>query len=109
MNNKGNLLSYAVVAVAIAIVVWAALSAFGQNTGKAVSYNSNQASNQGMDDTHISGTNTDGCGDLNEVGNIQHLSHHPSQYADCLKQVSPEVFRQAVGMEKSAFLQQNGI
>lgn len=118
MDNKENLLSYAIVAVAVAIVVWAGLSAFGQNTGKAASYNSNQASSQGMDamhssggvdPMHSSGTGASDCGDLNEVGNVQHLSHHPSQYADCLKQVSPAVFKQATGTDKEAFMQQNGI
>ncbi|VVB61408.1 Uncharacterised protein [uncultured archaeon] len=109
MENKGNILSYAIVAVAIAVVVWAALSTFGLNTGKTASYNSNQASSQGMDAMHSSGMNAGECGDLNEVGNVQHLSHHPSQYADCLKQVSPTVFKQATGTDKEAFMQQNGI
>ncbi len=53
--------------------------------------------------------NFDACGDLNDLSNIQHLSHHPSQYADCIKKVSPDKFKQATEFDKNAFMQQNGI
>ncbi len=92
--NKENILLYGIVAAAVAILVWAVASVFG--TGSA-NYDYYQQQNAG------------GCGDLNDLGNVQHLSHHPSQYADCIKQVSAEVFKQAVGTDKSAFMQQNGI
>lgn len=94
--NKENILLYGIVAVAVVILAWAALSIFGTGVGSA-NYNYYQQKNAG------------GCGDLNDASNVQHLSHHPSQYADCIKQVSPEIFRQAVGTDKDAFMQQNGI
>ncbi len=52
---------------------------------------------------------SDACGDLNDLSNIQHLSHHPGQYAGCIKKVSPDKFKQATGFDKNAFMQQNGI
>lgn len=94
--SKENLLLYGIVAVAAAILVWAVASAIGTGAGSA-NYNYYEQQNAG------------GCGDLNDVGNVQHLSHHPSQYADCIKQVSAEVFKQAVGIDKNTFMQQNGI
>lgn len=50
-----------------------------------------------------------GCGDLSDISNIQHLSHHPQQYAECINLVSDEKFKEAVGTGKSEFMQQNGI
>ncbi len=94
--TKENILLYGIVAAAVAILVWAVLSIFGTGVGSA-NYNYYQQTNAG------------GCGDLNDIANVQHLSHHPSQYADCIKQVSPEVFKQAVGTDKNAFMRQNGI
>ncbi len=52
---------------------------------------------------------TNECGDLNDAANVQHLSHHPQQYGDCLKNVNPAKFFEAVGMERNDFLRQNGI
>ncbi len=49
------------------------------------------------------------CGDLNDNGNVQHLSHHPDQYAECIKKVDPAKFKEAVGQEKDAFMKANGI
>ncbi len=94
--KKENILLYGIVAAAVAILAWAVLSIFGTGVGDA-NYNYYEQKNAG------------GCGDLNDIGNVQHLSHHPSQYADCIKQVSPEVFKGAVGTDKNAFMQQNGI
>ncbi|MBI5225284.1 hypothetical protein HY989_05430 [Candidatus Micrarchaeota archaeon] len=37
------------------------------------------------------------CGDLKDAGNVQHLSHHPSKYADCLKKVDLAFLKQATG------------
>lgn len=94
--KKENALLYGIVAAAVAILAWAVLSILGTGEGSA-NYNYYQQQNAG------------GCGDLNDAANVQHLSHHPSQYADCIKQVSPEIFKQAVGTDKNAFMRQNGI
>ncbi|MEM4254752.1 MAG: hypothetical protein QXR53_00285 [Candidatus Norongarragalinales archaeon] len=37
------------------------------------------------------------CGNLKDEANVQHLSHHPGQYADCLRQVEPSFLRKATG------------
>lgn len=91
-----NILLCGIAAVAVAILAWAVLSIFGTGAGSA-NYSYYQQKNAG------------GCGDLNDVSNIQHLSHHPSQYADCIKQVSPEMFKQAAGTDREVFMRQNGI
>lgn len=39
----------------------------------------------------------DECGDLKDEGNVQHLSHHPGQYAECLKKVEPAMLQKATG------------
>lgn len=117
--RKENILLYGVVAAAVAVIAWAVLGIFGAGAS-STAYNAGsvsapsasagaaegQMNEAGMDESGMNGT---GCGDLTDPGNVQHLSHHPSQYADCIKQVSPEVFKQATGTDKNTFMQQNGI
>ncbi len=79
--RKENILLCGIAAAAAAILVWAVFSFFSTGAGSA-NYNYYQQKNAG------------GCGDLTDAGNVQHLSHHPSQYADCIKQVSPQIFKQ---------------
>lgn len=94
--SRENILLYCIAAAAVAILAWAVASAIGTGVGSA-NYNRYQQANAG------------GCGDLGDLGNVQHLSHHPSLYADCIKQVSPDIFKQATGTDKTAYMQQNGI
>ena len=37
------------------------------------------------------------CGDLNDEANVQHLSHHPDRFENCLRQVDPAFLRKATG------------
>ena len=37
------------------------------------------------------------CGSLTDAANVQHLSHHPGQYEQCLRQVDPNFLKQATG------------
>lgn len=37
------------------------------------------------------------CGDLADAKNVQHLSHHPDKYSQCLRQVDPQVLKSATG------------
>ena len=37
------------------------------------------------------------CGDLNDQQNLQHLSHHPDRYADCLRAADQAKLRAAAG------------
>ena len=67
--SRENTLLYGIVAAALAILAWAVFSIIDTGVGGA-NYNYYQQQNAG------------GCGDLNDVSNVQHLSHHPSQYAD---------------------------
>lgn len=94
--SKENVLLYGIIAAAVAILVWTVASLVGTGVGSA-NYNYYEQQNAG------------GCGDLADTANVQHLSHHPSQYADCIKQVSPDIFKQATGTDKTVFMQQNGI
>ncbi len=48
----------------------------------------------------------DECGDLKSTSNVQHLSHHPAMYAECLKKVEPAVLKQATGKTLSELLGQ---
>jgi len=43
------------------------------------------------------------CGDINDVENLQHLSHHPDQFQECYKYVDPQKFKAAVGKDLSYF------
>ena len=49
------------------------------------------------------------CGNLTDISNVQHLSHHPQQYKDCYRRIDPQVFEQATGMRLEDFLKRNGI
>ena len=46
------------------------------------------------------------CGDINDVKNLQHLSHHPDQFQECYKFVDAGKFQQAVGQPLSDFMGQ---
>lgn len=48
------------------------------------------------------------CGDLRDTANVQHLSHHPSQYASCLQQVEPGFLQQATGQTLQEILGGSG-
>ena len=39
----------------------------------------------------------DECGDITDASNVQHLGHHPDQFANCLKKVNPQLLKQATG------------
>ncbi len=49
------------------------------------------------------------CGDITDNANVQHLSHHPDRFGECIKLVEPAKFKEAVGTDKSAYMSQNGI
>lgn len=49
------------------------------------------------------------CGDITDNANVQHLSHHPDRFGECIKLVDPAKFKEAVGTDKSEFMRQNGI
>lgn len=37
------------------------------------------------------------CGNLTDTANIQHLSHHPSQYKECLEKIDSQLLKDATG------------
>lgn len=75
------------------------------------SFNSSPAANPASSSPYSPGlaTGNDDCGDLTDTSNVQHLSHHPGQFADCIKKVDPAIFRQAVGKDKDAYMAESGI
>ena len=52
---------------------------------------------------------TNECGNLQDPANIQHLSHHPQQYEDCIRRVEPQKFFEATGQSLDDFAKRNGI
>lgn len=91
-ENMDNVVIYGVLAIAIAVLIYSAFSIL--NPAKAPQQY--QAP-------------VDACGDLNDIANIQHLSHHPAQYEECLKKVNPEKFKEAVGEDLNTFMSRNNI
>jgi len=97
MNNK--MLVYAVVIFAVAVLAWSITTmANGSKTNAQYQYYNN-----------LQQQSTSGCGDLADNGNVQHLSHHPEQYAECIKQVDAQKFKEAVGTDKDTFMKNNNI
>ena len=89
---------YIVVIFAVAVMAWAITTTFGgKMSAEKYQYYQNL---QQQSDT--------GCGDLTDNGNVQHLSHHPDQYAECIKKVDPQKFKEAVGEDKDSFLKNKG-
>ncbi len=117
-TGKENILLYGIAAAAVAVFAWAVLSIFGAGAAAGnANYNAESVyapsapAGAGVAEGQMdeSGMHGAGCGDLTDPANVQHLSHHPDQYADCIKQVSPDIFKQATGTDKNVFMQQNGI
>ncbi len=100
MDEK--LTTYAVLILALAVLGWVAYGAFGPKPAASAVQASALAASQGIIDSSS-------CGDLNDTANVQHLSHHPDRFADCVKQVDAAKFREAVGMEKSEWFKQYNI
>lgn len=44
------------------------------------------------------------CGDINDLSNIQHLSHHPDRFQECYRYVDPAKFKAATGEDISSYL-----
>ena len=97
MDNK--IILYGLVIVVVAVMAWSITTIVNgaPNTAKYQYYQNLQQQSQS------------GCGDLTDNGNVQHLSHHPDQYKDCIKQVDPQKFKEAVGTEKDTFMKTNNI
>ncbi|MBI4163386.1 MAG: hypothetical protein HY512_00870 [Candidatus Aenigmarchaeota archaeon] len=90
---------YAVVIFAVAVLAWSITTmSNGAKTNPQYQYYNN-----------LQQQSADGCGDLTETGNIQHLSHHPDQYSECIKKVDPQKFKEAVGGDRDNFLKSKGL
>ena len=96
MNNK--IIVLGLVIIAIVVLGWSAYTTISSNNTAKYEYY----------ETLIQGSGTE-CGDLNDNSNVQHLSHHPQQYTECIKKVDPAKFKEAVGQEKQDFLKSVGI
>lgn len=98
-DGLNNGIIYLVAGVALAVLILIGLSAFmAPNTTlepSEANFEQYQKTAQLSDDN---------CGDLEDAKNIQHLSHHPEMYQDCLKKVDPGKFKEATGKDLSEFL-----
>ena len=100
-ENKNPMVFYAAIIAALVVLGWVFLSSFQKSGPAPVNSANNYA--PGL------ATGNDNCGNLTDLANVQHLSHHPGTFADCIKKVDPVVFKQAVGMDKDAYMSKNGI
>ncbi|HLD60417.1 MAG TPA: hypothetical protein VI912_05445 [Candidatus Bilamarchaeaceae archaeon] len=98
--KKGNL-SYSVLLIGFVVLVWVSYSAFFSSGPNTVIENNDQNFNYYEQKAQLSNSE---CGDLNDPSNIQHLSHHPDKYQECLKQIDPQKFKEAVGQDITSFL-----
>lgn len=98
MKNKINVENLAIYGVIVFAIMVLAFSAFSiLNPSKPSFQQQYQTSS------------ADACGDLNDIANIQHLSHHPEQYKDCIKKVEPQRFKEAVGEDLNSFMARNAL
>ncbi len=89
-----NVAIYGVVAFAIAVMMFSVYSVISPKP---------------QTQQYVQNSPADACGDLNDISNVQHLSHHPEQYKDCINKVDPSVFKQAVGEDLNTFMSRNNI
>ena len=97
---KNEYLLYGVIIFGIAILVWSLTSMMQTNAVGGAKYNYYQ--NQNLQ------TGSE-CGDMTDSANVQHLSHHPDRFGNCIKQVDPQIFEQAVGQSKEEYMKEKGI
>lgn len=95
---KNEHLLYAVIFGAVLVLSWSAFSTFSKpqldrdprglllETASNEQYFAAQAQQVGSE-----------CGDLQDEANVQHLSHHPDRFAQCLRQVTPAFLKKATG------------
>lgn len=94
---------YPLLGVGIGLMMLAALYALSTLTsadgGVELNNNGSIAQTSGNDQYFQQQAQDSGgvCGDLTSNANIQHLSHHPDRYEDCLMQVDPALLKQATG------------
>ena len=95
---KNEYFLYGLLFVAVLILAWTAFSMFSKpqldrdaqgrvlQTSANAQFFQQQAAQSGSE-----------CGDLKDEANVQHLSHHPDRFSDCLRQVDPAFLKQATG------------
>jgi hypothetical protein len=106
MMNKGEMLPYVLLALAVGLLGFSFLSlsrpkaqvAFDSYGGLA---NTPQNSQYYQAAAASAGSE---CGDLNDPANLQHLSHHPDRFQSCYRLVDPAKFKAAVGRDVSEFM-----
>ncbi|HIH20646.1 TPA: hypothetical protein HA244_05245 [Candidatus Micrarchaeota archaeon] len=95
---KNEYLVYAMLFVGVLLLAWSAFSTFAKpqldRDARGLLLET-QANEQYFQQQALQVGNE--CGNLNDEANVQHLSHHPSQFADCLKQVDPAFLQKATG------------
>jgi|SRR3989344_3552043 len=97
---KNEYILYVVIVFGVAVLAWSVTSMLNINAVGSEKYNYYKAQAQQAGNE---------CGDMKDLSNVQHLSHHPEQFADCLKQVDPQIFEQAVEQKKEDYMKEKGI
>ncbi len=98
MEIKNEYLLYGLIFVGVALLAWSLFSTFSQprldrdprglllQSAANEQYFAAQAQSAGSE-----------CGDVKDEANVQHLSHHPDRFAECLGQVEPSFLKKATG------------
>ncbi len=90
-NNAGI---YVILFAGFLVLAWSAVSILKTNSqDNALEYS---PQNQAYYEAKALESGSE-CGNLADEKNVQHLSHHPARYADCLKQVKPTLLQKASG------------
>lgn len=93
-----KIISYAGILVAVFVLSWAIISLLNPSAASKPKYSVTAAQNA-----------DNGCGDMADLSNVQHLSHHPDQFGNCIRQVDSKVFEQATGQKKEDYMKANNI
>ena len=102
-----NWVLYGVLFISVALLAWSVISFFRpaqvqrDSSGNVLNSSSNF-------NIYSSQAGASGCGNLSDSGNVQHLSHHPSLYANCLEQVDPTFLQQVTGKTLQQILNGSG-
>ncbi len=102
-----NILQYGVLVLAVVVLAWSMITMLTPTSQTANTLEKNDKNFQYYENLNKQSTNN--CGDLTDPDNIQHLTHHPGQYSDCIKQVDAQIFESAIGQNKEDWMRSNGI
>lgn len=95
--DKGNLMIYFAIAVGILLLMFTIYSSVQASAGAP----ENIAAQPNLPPVE--------CGDIKDISNVQHLSHHPDKFGGCIELVDAAIFENAVGQKKEDYIKSNGL